>query len=78
MVLAVRYGVPAALVIAGAILLAAGGSGPTGVGVVLIGGAVIVFGLNAFLRWSMSEEADREREEDARRHFRRHGRWPGE
>ncbi len=78
MVLAVRYGVPAALVVAGVALLIAGGSGPTGVGVVLVGGAVIVFGLNAFLRWSMSEQADRDREEAARAHFRAHGRWPGE
>jgi hypothetical protein len=77
-VLAVRYGVPAALVAAGVILLVTGGSGPTGVGVVLIGGAAIVFGLNAFLRWSISEQADRDREEAARRHFREHGRWPGE
>jgi hypothetical protein len=77
-VLAVRYGVPAALVVAGVILLLIGGSGPTGVGVVLLGGAVIVFGLNSFLRWSIAEQADRDREEAAREHFRAHGRWPGE
>jgi len=77
-VLAVRYGLPALLVLAGIALLIAGGTAGTGVGIVVIGGGVIVFGLNAFLRWSMREEVEREREEQAREFYREHGRWPDE
>jgi len=77
-VLAVRYGLPALLVAAGIALLISGGTAGTGVGIVVIGGGLIVFGLNAFLRWSVREEADREREQQARDFYRDHGRWPDE
>jgi hypothetical protein len=77
-VLAVRYGLPGLLVVAGIAMLIAGGTVGTGVGIVVIGGGLIVFGLNAFLRWSMREEKEREREEQAREYFRVHGRWPDE
>ena len=76
--LAVRYGLPGLLVVAGIAMLIAGGTVGTGVGIVVIGGGLIVFGLNAFLRWSMREEKEREREEQAREYFRVHGRWPDE
>ena len=77
-VLAVRYGLPGLLVAAGIALLISGGTAGTGVGIVVIGGGLIVFGLNAFLRWSMREEEEREREERARQFYREHGRWPDE
>ena len=44
----------------------------------LIGVALVVMLLNLFLRLSASSTSDREREEAAREHFDRTGRWPDE
>ncbi len=71
-----RYGLPAAIFIAGLALLIVGGDTPTGAGIVLMGVAAIVLLANAFLRLSFHSQDDRAREERARRFFTRHGRWP--
>ena len=78
MLIAVRYGVPAAMALAGVALVIVGGDFATGTGIVVIGGAVILYGFSVFVRWSIREEGERAREEDARRHYRAHGRWPDE
>ena len=71
-----RVGIPAALVVAGIVLLLVGGDTATAVGIVLIGAGPIVLALNALLRLSFADTEERAGEERARRYFTRHGRWP--
>jgi hypothetical protein len=47
-----------------------------GVGLIIVG--VIVWMINWMFRLSVASNRDRDDEEDARRYFDRHGRWPGE
>jgi hypothetical protein len=49
-----------------------------GAGVVLLGTALIVWMVNWLFRMSVESNRDREREEEAREYFDRHGHWPGE
>jgi chromate transport protein ChrA len=76
---AVRYALPAALVAVGITLVLLRTSDETvGMGVGLAMAALIVFLLNAFMRAGLHSQRDRDREEEARAHFDRHGRWPGD
>ena len=73
----VRIGLPAAIAAAGVVLIAAGaGENEQGAGVALIGCALVVLLFNVFLRISWRDAGDRDREEAAREHFDRTGRWP--
>ena len=73
----VRIGLPAGIAAAGVVLLIVGdGENDQGAGVALIGVALVVMLLNLFLRLGVSSTRDREREEAAREHFDRTGRWP--
>jgi hypothetical protein len=76
--LAVRIGLPAAMVLVGIGLIVLGGDIEDGAGVFLIGAAALVALLNAFMQLGNRSAADRDREEAARRYFERHGRWPDE
>jgi Flp pilus assembly protein TadB len=73
----VRYGLPAAMAIAGIVALFVGGTG-AGLGVVLIGFALMVLLINVLFRVSIVSNREREEEERARDTFERTGRWPGE
>jgi hypothetical protein len=76
-VVAVRYGLPAAIVLAGLLLTVLGKSdAAVGAGVVLMGVGLLVALAGALMRLSIQSNRDREREDDARRYFERHGRWP--
>jgi hypothetical protein len=72
---AVRYGIPLALTVGGIVALASGGNA-AGFGVLLIGTAVIVLLINVLFRLSLVSNRERDEEEEARKHFDRHGRWP--
>jgi hypothetical protein len=75
----VRYALPAAIVVAGFIVLAVGPSGAAvegGMG--LIGAGLAVGFLNLLFRIGASGDREREAEERAREYFDRHGRWPDE
>ncbi len=73
----VRIGLPAAIAAAGVVFLIAGeGENDQGAGVALIGVALVVMLLNLALRLGVASNLDREREEAAREHFDRTGRWP--
>jgi hypothetical protein len=48
------------------------------IGGMFLGAGLAVFLLNFFFRMGVSGEADRDREEEARRYFDRHGHWPDE
>lgn len=73
---AFRYGLPAAILVAGVVLLVVGGEVATGIGIVFIGSAFLVALFNAFIRLAGSSQDDRDREAAAREEFARTGRWP--
>jgi hypothetical protein len=73
----VRYGLPAAIVIIGLALAVLGTSDSVlDAGVVLVGVGLLVALLNTLMRLGIESNGDREREERARRYFERHGQWP--
>jgi hypothetical protein len=72
---AVRYGIPAALFIAGMVV---SGIGSVAAGAMFIGAATAVLLLNFLFRIGVEGDKERDREEEARRYFDEHGRWPGE
>jgi hypothetical protein len=67
-----------ALVGLGLVIAAKAKGGLAATGVVLLGSAVIVWMINWLFRMSIQSNRDRDREEDARRYFDEHGRWPDE
>lgn len=74
-----RHGLPAALVLAGLLVAAIGGNAEALEGGFMIAGAgIAVWLLNLFFRMGASGEQDRDREDEARAYFDRHGRWPDE
>jgi len=75
-----RTWLPSAIALAGVvgIVLGRGHTATAAAGVVLLGVALIVWLINWLFRMSVSSNQDRDREEEARRYFDRHGRWPDE
>jgi hypothetical protein len=67
----VRTVLPATMALAGLVLIVVGGEIELGMGIVLIGSALLVAMANAMMRLSLQSE--REREEEQRR--RDEGRW---
>ena len=77
MLFAVRYLLPAAIVIAGIALVVASPSVDTLEGAsYMIGAGLAVWLMNALYRVSAGDYDDRAAEEAAREYFDRHGRWP--
>jgi hypothetical protein len=70
----VRYGIPLALLVAGVVV--AGTSGSVAAGALFISAATAVLLLNVLYRIGVQGDREREREEEARRYFDEHGRWP--
>lgn len=75
---AVRYGIPGVLFIAGTVIWAIGGNVGVGAGALFISAATAVLLLNVLFRIGVEGDKARDREEEARRFFDEHGRWPGE
>ena len=69
-----RIGLPAAIAIAGVVLLVVGDETGQGAGVMLLGVALLVVLANLFIRLTISSEREREQEE----RNRRLGVWPDE
>jgi hypothetical protein len=67
---AFRIGFPAAIFVAGVVLIIIGGDAPLGAGIVLIGVAGLVALVNVLIRLSLQSEDDRA-EEERRRNERR-------
>jgi hypothetical protein len=75
---AVRYGIPAALILAGFVcLLVAPGNQAAEGWALFTGAGIAVLIVNLLLRIGV-EDRDRDREEEAREYFTKHGRWPDE
>jgi uncharacterized membrane protein YkvI len=77
---ATRLWLPLAIAVAGAVLIVIGHgrTGAAAAGVSLLIAALIVWMINWMYRMSVESNRDREREEEARDYFSRHGRWPDE
>ena len=73
-----RVLLPLGIAVAGvvAIVLGHGRTALAAAGVVLLGTSVIVWMINWLFRMSIESNRDREQEEEARRYFDEHGRWP--
>jgi hypothetical protein len=73
----VRYGIPAALIVAGLVLLLID---PGGTGVeawsLFTGAGLAVLLLNVLFRIGVSGDVERDREERAREYLAEHGHWP--
>jgi high-affinity Fe2+/Pb2+ permease len=63
----VRVVLPAAIAVAGVVLVVVGGDSAQGAGIVLIGVAALVVLANLFMRLALQSERDREREQERRR-----------
>lgn len=76
----VRYGVPAAVFMAGVVILVAEPDRGVALeaGFMFFGVAIAILLLNLFFRLGVQGDVQRDREEEAREYFDRHGRWPGE
>ena len=76
----IRVWLPIAIAVGGVVAIVIGhgtnGTAAAGVGLLIV--ALIVWMVNWMFRMSVSSNRDREREEAAREHFARHGRWPDE
>ena len=74
----VRYGIPLVLFVVGIVI--AGTSGRIGLaaGAMFISAATAVLLLNVIYRIGVEGDKTRGREEEARRFFDEHGRWPDE
>jgi hypothetical protein len=72
----VRYVLPAAVVIAGLVVMSLGGESDLEGGAGIIGAGLAIFFLNWLLRTGASGEGQREAEEAGREYFDRHGHWP--
>jgi hypothetical protein len=74
---AIRYGIPAALVVAGFVILAfADGSVRWDGWAMCVGAGLAVLLLNLLFRLGARGDTERDAEEAAREYFARHGRWP--
>lgn len=75
----VRYGIGAAMIAGGVvmIILNPGGLGVDGFAMA-VGGGLSVLMINFLFRLGASGDRERQREEDARAYFDEHGVWPDE
>jgi hypothetical protein len=64
---AFRIGLPAAIFVAGVVLVLIGGDAPVGAGIVLIGVSFLVALANVLIRLGLQSEREREEEERRRR-----------
>jgi hypothetical protein len=73
---AIRYGLPAAIVLAGVVAMAFGGETELEGGAGIVGAGLAVFLLNWLVRLGARGDREREAEDAAREYLSRHGRWP--
>jgi hypothetical protein len=73
---AIRYGIPIALFVAGAIVTATAGRVGLAAGALFFSAGSAVLLLNVLYRIGVEGDKERDREEAAREYFDRHGHWP--
>jgi hypothetical protein len=75
-VLAIRYGIPAAFILAGQVILIITGDAVSWAGFTGAGVAILLIGF--LVRIGTAGDRERDREDAARAYFEQHGRWPDE
>jgi len=73
---AVRYALPAAVVVGGLVVMSFGDENHLEGGAGIVSAGLAIFFLNWLFRAGISGDREREAEEAARDYFERHGRWP--
>jgi hypothetical protein len=73
---AIRYGIPLALLVAGVIVSATAGGVGLAAGALFFSAASAILLLNVLYRIGVEGDRERDKEEEARRYFDKHGRWP--
>lgn len=77
LLIAVRYVLPALIVVGGLVpLLVSDSKSALHGGLGVVGAGIAVFLLSFFYRVGASGDRERDAEEEAREYFDRHGRWP--
>jgi uncharacterized membrane protein YoaK (UPF0700 family) len=71
---AIRYGIPLALFVAGVVVAAVADS--VAAAALFFSAASAVLLLNVLYRIGVQGDRERDREEEARAYFDKHGRWP--
>ena len=74
--LAIRYGIPVALLAAGVVVTATAGGVGLAAGALFFSAGSAVLLLNVLYRIGVEGDKERDREEEAREYFDQHGRWP--
>jgi hypothetical protein len=75
---AVRYGLPAVLIVVGTVIGATGGAVAVAGGALFISAGTAVLLVSVLFRIGVEGDKARDREEEARRFFDEHGHWPDE
>lgn len=78
MLVLLRYGLPAVLFVAGFVVLFVGGSAALEGWAMLVGSAIALIVWNVLFRIGFSGDAERRKEDEARRFLTEHGHWPDE
>jgi len=73
-----RYVLPAAVVVAGSIVMSLGSESELEGGAGIVGAGLAIFAMNWLIRASTEGDRERDREQAAREYFDAHGRWPDE
>jgi hypothetical protein len=72
----IRYVLPGVVVLGGLVVMALGGESDLEGGAGIVSAGLAILFLNWLFRMGVSGELQRDREDAAREHFTRHGRWP--
>jgi hypothetical protein len=73
---AIRYGIPLVLLIAGTIVASTAGGVGLAAGALFFSAGSAVLLLNVLYRIGVEGDKERDREEEAREYFDKHGHWP--
>ena len=73
---AIRYVLPAATVLAGIVVMAMGTESDLEGGAGIVSAGLAIYFINFLFRLGAAGDREREHEDRAREHFDRHGRWP--
>jgi hypothetical protein len=72
----IRYGLPAAVVVGGAVVMAFGSEVDLEGGAGVISAGLAIYFVNWLFRSGVTGDRERDAEQEAREYFTKHGRWP--
>jgi hypothetical protein len=75
---AVRYGLPALVVLGGLVVMSLGSENDLEGGAMILSAGMAIFFINWLFRVGVAGERDRDAEQSARDYLEIHGRWPDE